>query len=298
DMALATMAAGDFNISKAEPFIGDFENIERSFNEFSTKISQTLWQINMASDQVNSGAVQVSTAAQELSRGATEQSSSIEELSATISEITAQIAANAKNARSASELSHKAGEGVAQSDEHMQDMIVAMQDISNKSVEISKIIKTIDDIAFQTNILALNAAVEAARAGSAGKGFAVVADEVRNLAQKSAEAAKGTTGLIEGTVTAVSQGRKIADETAKSLGAVVENVNHVKLMVSEIADASDKQSEGAQQVNIGVEQISAVVQTNSATAEESAAASEELSGQAQMLKDLVSDFKLAKGTQM
>lgn len=294
DIALSTMAQGDFNIAPSEPFIGDFENIERSFNDFSIKMSQTLGQINEASDQVNFGAEQVSSGAQELSQGATEQASAVEELAAVITEVSSQIDANAKNAQTANELSREVGTGMAESNKHMQDMIAAMEDISEKSNEIGKIIKTIDDIAFQTNILALNAAVEAARAGSAGKGFAVVADEVRNLAQKSAEAAKNTTALIEGSITAVANGTTIADETSKALGIVVAKSAKVLSMVGEISEASAQQAEGAQQITLGVDQISSVIQTNSATAQQSAAASEELSSQSAMLKKLVADFKLRR----
>ncbi|MEG0541168.1 MAG: methyl-accepting chemotaxis protein, partial [Angelakisella sp.] len=192
----------------------------------------------------------------------------------------------------ANTLADEAGAGVIESNQHMREMVTAMGEITNTSNEIGKIIKTIDDIAFQTNILALNAAVEAARAGAAGKGFAVVADEVRNLSQKSAEAAQNTTALIENAIAAIANGTKIADQTAKSLQMVVEKSNMVQEKIGEIAIASDGQATSVVQVTQGVEQISSVVQTNSATSEESAAASEELSGQAQMLKTLVGRFKL------
>lgn len=296
DVALATMSDGDFNIAPTVPFIGDFENIERSFISFSTKMSQTLEQINIAADQVSSGSDQVSSGAQALSQGATEQASAIEELSATIAEITEQIKQNAQNVKNANVLIEATAKEVNNGHEKMQSMVGAMKDISEKSGEISKIIKTIDDIAFQTNILALNAAVEAARAGSAGKGFAVVADEVRNLAQKSAEAAKVTTELIEGSILAVDNGERIAAETAGSLEVIVVNAKQISATVDEISDASDQQAEGAGQITVGVDQIASVIQTNSATAEESAAASEELSSQATLLKGLVSDFKLREGS--
>lgn len=295
DVALETMANGDFNIAASQPFIGDFQNIEKSFMDFSAQMSDTLKGINTASYQVSSGSEQVATSSQALSEGAAAQAAAIQQLSATITEITKQINSNADDAQTANGLSNKAGNGVASSNVKMHEMIAAMSEISQKSEEIGKIIKTIDDIAFQTNILALNAAVEAARAGAAGKGFAVVADEVRNLAQKSAEAAKNTTLLIDGTVTAVSNGRKIADETAKSLLDIVDDAHMVTSMVMNIAISSKEQANGANQIAEAVEQISGVVQTNSATAEESAAASEELNSQADMMKQMVSHFKLKNG---
>ncbi|MEG2053959.1 MAG: methyl-accepting chemotaxis protein, partial [Oscillospiraceae bacterium] len=266
--------------------------LENSMVKIIVSLSDTLNNIHIASDQVSGGADQVSGGAQALSQGATEQASSIEELSATVAEISSQVKANAENAKSASGLSDEAGAEVEQGNQHMQKMIAAMGDISDTSSQIGKIIKTIDDIAFQTNILALNAAVEAARAGAAGKGFAVVADEVRNLAGKSAEAAKNTTALIESSITAVANGTKIADDTAKSLFIIVDKVREVTDKINEIATASAEQASAVVQVTQGLDQISAVVQTNSATSEESAAASEELSGQAQMLNDMVSKFKL------
>ncbi len=198
----------------------------------------------------------------------------------------------AANANAVRQQTDQTGEQVATSNEQMQEMIAAMTEISDKSGQISRIIKTIEDIAFQTNILALNAAVEAARAGEAGKGFAVVADEVRNLASKSSEASKSTAALIEGTVQAVEKGTEIANATAESLFAVVESTKGVVSSVDKIASAADQQAESIAQVTQGIDQISSVVQTNSATAEESAAASEELSSQAQVMKGLVGRFTL------
>ena len=285
---------GDFNISATEPFVGDFENIEKSFMKFSKEMSSTLEQINLASEQVASGSEQVSCGAQMLAQGATEQAASIEDLSNIINVISEDIIQNANNAKEANELAQRTGNSIVLSNEKMREMTIAMNDISDKSNEISKIIKTIDDIAFQTNILALNAAVEAARAGSAGKGFAVVADEVRNLAQKSAEAAKDTAVLIAGTVESVENGSKIADDTAKSLLEIVDDATKTVQMMVDITDASEKQA-SSRQHRESISQISSVVQTNSATAEESSAASEELTGQSQLLKDLVSGFKLLEG---
>lgn len=291
---LGEMAKGNFNIkTKTEAsYIGDFHPILQSLRDINTRLSDTLFQINLSADQVSEGSQQVSSGAGALSQGATEQASSIEELSATIHAISEQIRKNAENAQMAKEQSTQAGNQVLSSSEQMQSMISAMENISKKSSETGKIIKTIEDIAFQTNILALNAAVEAARAGSAGKGFAVVADEVRNLAGKSAGAAKNTTTLIEETMKAVDSGFKIANSTAQSMMAVVGSTKQVTGLVEKIAEASSDQSVSIGQVTQGVEQISYVVQTNSATAEESAASSEELSAQAQMLKQLVGKFQL------
>lgn len=288
------MADGNFNIrTKVEElYIGDFRPILDSIRKMNIHLSSTLSKINDAADQVASGAEQVSSGAQGLSQGATEQASSVEELAATINEISAQVKDTADNAKEAKGQVADAGRELTRSNESMEEMMSAMGEISAKSSEIGKIIKTIEDIAFQTNILALNAAVEAARAGEAGKGFAVVADEVRNLASKSAEAAKNTTVLIEGSIEAVDDGTKIAEQTASAIYATVDSTKKAVETVEKISEAAAQQAESVAEVTQGVDQIASVVQTNSATAEESAAASEELSGQSQLLKGLVSRFQL------
>ncbi|WP_312652178.1 methyl-accepting chemotaxis protein [Aminipila sp.] len=291
---LCEMANYNFDIKSKDTniYVGDIKSTLGYLTNIKANMYDMISQIQKSSSQVNLGAEQVSSASQSLSQGAVQQASSIEELSATISEIAEHVKRNAKNAQDASSQSNETGAGVMESNAQMAEMISAMNDITDKSNEIGKIIKTIEDIAFQTNILALNAAVEAARAGTAGKGFAVVADEVRNLATKSAEAAKNTTDLIEQTVSAVAHGSKIADETATSLLTVVDKASKITDLIGEIAKASEEQSNSIAQVSAGIDQISGVVQNNSATAEESAAASQELNAQADLLKNLVDKFTI------
>ena len=290
---LSNMAQGNFDVHSKDAeniYRGDYKVLIESVRDINHRLNDTLSQISIAGDQVSSGSEQVSAGAQSLAQGATEQAASVEELAATIHNINAHIEATTEDCQKGRQLVDETAEYIGAANEKMNSLTDAMQDIIDASAEISKIIQTIEDIAFQTNILALNAAVEAARVGEAGKGFAVVADEVRNLAGKSADAAHDTTVLIERAVAAVENGNNITNETAQAVAEVEARSGGVSDIVNKIAGASLEQADMVKQVNIGVEQISNVVQTNSATAEESAAASEELSAQAQTLQKLVSRF--------
>ena len=294
---LEELSKGNFRVDleDEEKYQGEYRPLIDSLRNIRSQLNGTILEIQKSASEVSSTSEQVSNGAQSLSQGATEQASSVEELSASMSEIADSIKVTTKKAEDAKGLSERVGEAVTVSTGKMEEMTRAMAEITEKSTEIEKIIKTIDDIAFQTNILSLNAAIEAARAGEAGKGFAVVADEVGNLAQKSAKAAQNTGLLIEETKDAVERGAKISRETGESLSTVVERAGKINTMIFEITKETERESEGMSQLTVGMEQISAVVQTNSATAEESAAASEELSGQAAILDDLVSKFQLQEG---
>ncbi|WP_050739410.1 methyl-accepting chemotaxis protein [Acetobacterium bakii] len=292
---LEEIGKGNLDQEITSSYSGDFVNIKTAINDITTSLSGIMSDINISANQVDSGARQISDGGQALAQGTTEQASSIEELSASIEEVANETKRNAVNANAANELSVKVRTNAEIGNAQMQNMILAMGEINDSSHSISKIIKVIDDIAFQTNILALNAAVEAARAGQHGKGFAVVAEEVRSLAARSAEAARSTTGLIEGSIEKVEVGTKIADNTASSLEEMLTEIEKVTGLVATIAQASNDQASEIAQITLGIEQVSQVVQTNSATAEESAAASEELSSQAQMLTEMVGTFKIKEG---
>lgn len=291
---LGEMAKGNFTadtrVSEAD-YVGDFHDIYTSLKQMNANMTNTLHQINSSSSQVAIGAEQLASGAVELSQGATEQAGTIEELAAAFEGISSHTNQNTDSAMVTQKNVSELGEKIKKSDEQMNALILAMKDINTTSAEIGKIIKTIEEIAFQTNILALNAAVEAARAGSAGKGFAVVADEVRNLASKSSEAANSTTALIERSIKAVEEGSRMVDETGASLKEVVAKTETAVKSMGDIIKTAENQNESINQVSGGIEQISTVVQNNSAAAEESASTAEELSSQAALLKELVDTFQ-------
>ena len=291
---LGEMANGNFNVRSraADKYVGALSTVLESMRKINHNLSDTLSQIDLSAEQVSSGSEQVSTGAQALAQGATEQASAVEELSATISEIANGAKKNAENGETAMRQSQESGNLVLESAKYMEEMVEAMGSISQSSQEIGRIISTIENIAFQTNILALNAAVEAARAGSAGKGFAVVADEVRNLATKSDQAAKATKELIDHSIESVQSGNEIVKKVSDALSKTVEASNLAMGSLKEITKAVEAEAESISQVTEGIDQISSVVQTNSATSEESAAASEELSSQASLMKELMAKFKL------
>jgi len=291
-IVLEDMGDGNLNQNITNEYKGDFIAIKNSLNNISISLSEALGEINQAANQVASGSMQVASASQALSQGSTEQASTLQQLTASITEIAGQTKNNAVNADKANELSSNAKADSVKGNLQMNDMLTSMTEINEASSDISKIIKVIDDIAFQTNILALNAAVEAARAGQHGKGFAVVAEEVRNLAARSAEAANETTALIEGSITKVLAGTNLAKATAGALNAIANGIEESANLVGTIATASKEQASGIHQINVGIEQVAQVVHSNSATAEESAAISQQLSSQAEILKQMVSRFNL------
>jgi len=292
---LDKLAEGDLNYRLPDDWKGDFGLISHKYNDITASLRSTFRNIDSASNQVSNGSQQVADGAQTLSQGATEQAASIDQLTEQISTISKKVDNTADSAGKAMQVVNDTGDKIRVCGDEMSRMLTAMDDINKSSAEISKIIKVIDDIAFQTNILALNAAVEAARAGNAGKGFAVVADEVRNLAAKSAEAASQTTSLIENSIESVKRGADIAHETAGTLDQIVRNAGIISEEVAKISDASNEEAAEIRRVSQGVEQIAAVVQSNTATAEESAATSEELSGQSGVLRNLLAHFKIDGG---
>ena len=291
---LEAVADGDLTVDvdeKAEMYVGDYKNIYDSLVSIKTSLQATMEQIDVAAEQVTSGSEQVSIGASNLSEGSTSQASSVAQLASNIRTIADLINANAEDAANASGLTNKAGAAMGDATVSMDSLVTAMNEIADLSEEIKKINKTIEDIAFQTNILALNAAVEAARAGAAGKGFAVVADEVRNLAGKSQEAAKNTTALIENTVLAIQKGNELVSDVANKMNDVSASAGAVAQINGKISEESKNTALSINEITVGIDQISNIVQTNSATSQQSAAAAEELAGQANTLKNLIEAFK-------
>lgn len=295
DRVMGELAHGNFDVSTSIRYIGDFRSIEQALNTFTGAVSGALDNITQAEQRVSGHAEQLSSGAQALAQGATEQASAVQELYATVDDLSKSSTRNVKAAADAQESARLTSEQVTLSSKQMEEMVAAMGDIAEASQQIGKIIATIENIAFQTNILALNAAVEAARAGAAGKGFAVVSEEVRNLASRSDEAAKATKDLIENSVQATQRGTEIVGEVSESLKRALELVMESNTAIGAITEAIHQESESLAQVSEGIGQISAVVQTNSASSEESAAVSSELFEQVHLLEDETRKFKLKSG---
>jgi len=291
---LEAISVGDITLEAH--ILSDKDTIGLSLKSMLDNLNNMFAEINSSTNQVSAGSRQVADGAQSLAQGSTEQAASIEELSSSISEISERIKMSADTAEKTATLSNTIKVSAEKGSLQMDEMISAVNEINEASKNISRIIKTIDDIAFQTNILALNAAVEAARAGQHGKGFAVVAEEVRNLASKSAEAAKDTGSMIQNSMDKAALGSRIAGETATSLKEITTGINESGQLIAEIAVASEQQAMGIGQINIGIDQVAQVIQHNSATAEESAAAAEEMSGQSDLLQQLIAQFKLKESS--
>ena len=287
------IAGGDYSV--AVDIRSDSDVMNKAISDMLDSTSGALSQINSSVSQVDHGARQIADGAQALAQGATEQAASVQELSSSVAEIATKTKSNAEMAEKAAKLAGTIKDNAEKGSRQMDDMMAAVNEINEASGSISKVIKVIDDIAFQTNILALNAAVEAARAGQHGKGFAVVAEEVRNLAAKSAEAAKDTGAMIENSIEKANLGVRIAGETAESLADIVSGINESNKLVVEIAKSSEEQTMGIKHINTGIDQVAQVVQQNSATAQESAAATQEMSSQSAFLQQLISQFTLKDG---
>ena len=289
---LRRLAEGDLTMRMTGDYKGDFDILKTALNDSLDSFNDTLRQVNIAVDQVAEGSLQVSQASQSLSQGATEQASSLEEITSSVTEIAGQTKLNTENAGQVNSLANTAKGNAEQGNVQMQNLVIAMGDINKSAEEIKKIVKAIDDIAFQINLLALNANVEAARAGKYGKGFAVVAEEVRNLAVRSANSVKDTTRMVEEAISNIGRGNSLCDLTAKQLREIVGGAGQVATLAEEVATASKEQTQGLEQITTGLNQIDQVTQANTAASEESASASEELSSQSQQVKNMLSRFRL------
>ncbi len=293
---LGELSDGNFNVnsSRLEHYIGDFSTTKDSIQKIIESLNYTFFEIKEATVQVKGGAEQVAETSQTISEGATEQASAIEELTASLGEVNEKVQNSVKHAKETNVITSELGVQIEESNEKMNEMVKAMEEIDNSSRNIREIINTIASISEQTNLLALNAAIEAARAGESGKGFAVVAEEVRKLAEESSQAVKDTAELIESSIKSVEKGKIIADTTAVSLKEAVKKTEEAVKLVDNISNISEVQAVSINQINGGIDQIADVVQSNSAIAEESAAASEELSAQADTLESMINRFKLKK----
>lgn len=291
DNVLKNIADGNLLVTSNVSYQGNFEQIKTSLEAILESLNTTFSEIGKAATQISEASAQVASGAAMLSENATSEAATIEELSASIDEILENTNENAENAKNAADLTNQAKNQVDIGSDRMKAMMIAVENIEKSSNEIAKIIKVIDDIAFQTNILALNAAVEAARAGAAGKGFAVVADEVRNLAIRSSEAAKTTNDLIVASISDIREGSTHSKETSEAINSIAEMVEKINTLMGNIAQSSAEQASAISQISAGMDNITISVQTTSATAEESAATSEELSSQAVATQNMISKFK-------
>ena len=291
---LSEMSKGNFAVASSDEsmYRADYSGILQSYREINQNLRNVFGSINQVAADVEAGSEQIASGSVALSQGATEQASTLEELSSSIYALSARMNNQARKAEDIENYFGEVSEKISDENQQMGEMLLAMKEIEEKSNQVERIIKAIDDIAFQTNILALNAAIEAARAGVYGKGFAVVADEVRNLAGKSADAAAETSVLIESTIHAVNKGVNIVDHAAKTLGDVMDGSEKSKEMVSDIAGSMEADAKSISEVSKGLEEVSKVVQQNSATSEESSASSQDLNENAASLKEMISRIQV------